>query len=259
MPERTWLEAAEEVLRSTDEAWHYTRIASEIIERGLKTTLGATPWATVGAALYTAVQKPDAIFERTGKGYFRIKPAHQPSAHGSGQAAAAALQQEAEDTGALKALGMFWRRDAVVWKTDPRLLGWQAEGAMKVDFADQIGVYLLHDRERVIYVGRASRSLGARLKAHTRDRLSGRWDRFSWFGLRGVTEGGKLEPAPTTWNAEVVIDTMEAVLIESLEPPLNRKKGDGLAAIEYLQVEDPEIEKRRKADLLQALQTQLGL
>ena len=61
------------------------------------------------------------------------------------------------ETGALRAFGMFWQRD-FVWWSGTRLLGRQGAGATEVNFAGQVGVYLLHDRERVIYVGRATDS-----------------------------------------------------------------------------------------------------
>jgi hypothetical protein len=37
---------------------------------------------------------------------------------------------------------------------------------------------------------------------------------------------------------------MEAVLIEALEPRQNRKRGDDLSGVEYIQKEDPEISRR---------------
>jgi hypothetical protein len=40
------------------------------------------------------------------------------------------------------------------------------------------GVYALYKKDRLYYVGLAN-NLSARLKQHTRDRLKGRWDRFS--------------------------------------------------------------------------------
>jgi hypothetical protein len=163
------------------------------------------------------------------------------------------------ETGALRAFGMFWRRDWVIWTGTPRLVGRQGSGASDVNFSDQIGVYLLHDRERVIYVGRATDSLYARLKAHTSDRLSGRWDRFSWFGLRGVKEDGSLEDSTVPWTPEVVIETMEALLIESLEPPLNRKRGDNFSALEFIQVTDPQLEKAQKQALLEEIKKSMGL
>jgi hypothetical protein len=51
-----------------------------------------------------------------------------------------------------------------------------------------------------------------------------------------------------------LIPALEAILIEALEPRQNRKRGDDLAAVEYIQKGDPEIEKKRvKATLDAAL------
>jgi hypothetical protein len=141
---------------------------------------------------------------------------------------------------------MFWWRNLVVWTGKPKLLGKQGAGATDVNFADQVGVYLLHDRERVIYVGRAVDTLFNRLKAHNTDRLGGRWDRFSWFGFRGVGNRGELSDRRVPWSSDVVVETIEALLIESLEPPLNRRRGDKLSGVEYLQVPNPHAEGARK-------------
>jgi hypothetical protein len=119
----------------------------------------------------------------------------------------------------------------------------QNAGAIEVNFAEQIGVYLLHDRDRTIYVGRATDTIYARLQAHTTGRLGGRWDRFSWFGLRGVDQDGKLLDSALSWSNRIVVETMEALLIESIEPPLNRRRGDNISTAEYLQAVDPELEK----------------
>ncbi|ODA67993.1 hypothetical protein A7A08_01162 [Methyloligella halotolerans] len=149
-------------------------------------------------------------------------------------------------------------RERVDWKaSNPKLLGKQQAGASDVDFSSQVGVYLLHDGVRVIYVGRASDALGARLRAHTSDRLEGRWDRFSWFGLRAVDESGRLVSSDASWNPSVVLDTMEALLIESLEPPLNRKRGDNFSGLEYLQVTDPAFERLNKKRLLAELEAKI--
>jgi len=55
----------------------------------------------------------------------------------------------------------------------------------------------------------------------------------------------------------MVIITMEAVLIEGLEPRQNRKRGDDLQAVEFIQVEDPSIERERKAAIVRELSTSL--
>lgn len=154
---------------------------------------------------------------------------------------------------------MFWQRDLVFWVGKPKIFGRQSIGATNVDFSSQIGVYLLHDRERVIYVGRATDTLFARLKAHTADRLSGRWDRFSWFGLRSVDDNGELSDREVPWSQDVVVETMEALLIESLEPALNRRRGDNFSGAEYLQASDPQIEGAKKRALLEEIRKDAGL
>ncbi|HEX8339918.1 MAG TPA: hypothetical protein VF624_03320, partial [Tepidisphaeraceae bacterium] len=65
---------------------------------------------------------------------------------------------------------------------------------------------------------------------------------------------GQLGTLPANFDAAKLIPALEAILIESLEPRQNRKRGDDLAAVEYIQRVDPEIEKKRiKATLDAAL------
>jgi hypothetical protein len=158
----------------------------------------------------------------------------------------------------VRAFGMYWRRNFVRWAKNPKLLGQQSRGAESVNFSDQIGVYLLHDGRETVYVGRAvDRPIGKRLFEHTYDRLNGRWDRFSWFGLLSITENGKLISEPIGKDQDAIITTLEALLIEALEPPQNRKRGDEFRAVESLQVEDPSLQKRQRAALLDELKDML--
>jgi hypothetical protein len=55
----------------------------------------------------------------------------------------------------------------------------------------------------------------------------------------------------------MLIATMEALLIEGLEPPQNRKRGDDFRAVEFLQVEDPEIQKDQIRQLMDDLKKKL--
>lgn len=248
----SWEDAIQQVLTDADSALHYTEIAERIVSEGLRQSVGATPAATVGAIFSTSLKEKSSPYLRVGRGQYTLKTVTEKTAQ-EDQAHASKCPAQVEEAGALRAFGMFWQRAWVLWSGPSRLLGRQGAGATDVDFTSQIGVYLLHDRERVIYVGRATDALFSRLKAHTADRLSGRWDRFSWFGLRSVKTDGKLSNSATPWNEEVVVETMEALLIESLEPPLNRRRGDNLSGIEYIQVEDPQIALERKKAIIDEL------
>ena len=64
-----------------------------------------------------------------------------------------------------------------------------------MDMARQTGIYILHERERVVYVGKTETSgLIERLKDHKKGKKWERWDSFSWYGLRPVNKTtGNLE------------------------------------------------------------------
>ena len=51
--------------------------------------------------------------------------------------------------------------------------------------------------------------------------------------------------------------TLETLLIESLEPPQNRQRGDGFSAVEYIQDVDPELREREIQNTLRALEQQM--
>ena len=53
----SWREAAIAVLKDASEPLTAQEIVQEIVERKLKIVLGATPWATVAAQMYTSMDK----------------------------------------------------------------------------------------------------------------------------------------------------------------------------------------------------------
>jgi hypothetical protein len=266
----SWREAIIEVLKSANGAMHYSDIADEIVARRLRSEIGPTPVKTVAAILSIAMSKQGdhSEFVRTGRGEYmlrsRYEPGHQrPSLP---EPTAEELENEVdtaseETTGIIQALGMYWSRSLIVWTNNPTLQGQQQTGAKPVDFSNERGVYLLYDDRDVIYVGRATdQGLGKRLYQHTVDRLASRWNRFSWFGiLRVMPDGTLAEEKPKILPQEVIVATMEALLIEGLEPPQNRRRGDDFRAIEYIQREDPELERRRLVTLLGEIQSRLNL
>ena len=184
-----WEEAIQRVLADADGALHYTEIAEGIVSSDLRRSVGATPAQTVASHLSTSLREGSSPYLRVGKGEYTLRTVAEKDPQDRLDSREDA--EQVAETGALRAFGMFWQRDLVLW-SGAKLLGRQSAGATEVNFAGQVGVYLLHDRERVIYVGRATDTLFARLKAHTMDRLGGRWDRFSWFGLRSVNTKGEL-------------------------------------------------------------------
>jgi hypothetical protein len=216
--------------------------------------VGATPAQTVANYLSTSLREKASPYLRVARGEYTLRAVAE---QGPREQLDGADAEQVAETGALRAFGMFWQRELVVW-SGAKLLGRQSAGATEVNFAAQVGVYLLHDRERVIYVGRATDTLFARLKVHTSDRLGGRWDRFSWFGLRNVNSEGELSNSEVPWKHDVVIETMEALLIESLEPPLNRRRGDNFSGVEYTQAIDPQIQADKENALLDKLRRSIG-
>jgi hypothetical protein len=166
--------------------------------------------------------------------------------------------EEEQDESVIRCLGMYWQRDLVVWKSEPRVFGKQQAQSKPVDFGAQRGIYILYDHHTVVYVGRSvDRPLGRRLYEHTTDRLGSRWNRFSWFGLLSVTDDGGLEEARLKVTLPSLIATLEALLIEALEPPQNRKRGDDFSVMEYIQDVDPELKERELQNTLRAIEMRL--
>jgi hypothetical protein len=264
--ELSWRDAITKVLQQAGSAMHYTDIADAITSSGLKTTLGATPAATVNSIISVSIDKDGKAspFVRVKRGEYTLRSIHLAADAPASPKADAGGSQLVDDEpqvepSAIQALGMFWRRELVNWTTNPSLLGQQQRNSAVVDFCAQQGIYLLHDGRETVYVGRVTdQPLGRRLWQHTVDRLNGRWDRFSWFGIHRVTDAAKIEPQAhlSLTSSQIIVD-LEAVLIESLEPPLNRRRGDGLRAVEYIQVEDPVFRQQQVLTLVNELQAKL--
>ena len=256
--EMTWRRAIDTVLSRSATPLHYKDITEKIIADGLRRSLGATPAAIVIAQISTSIKKEGANspYVRVAKGTFALAgaPISNPLAEEPKKLTPSVAESEEteEQYDIVSSFGMFWRRDAVEWNATPKLLGMQQIGTTPVDFNKQLGIYLLYDGREVIYIGRTTdRPLGRRLYEHTSDRLAARWDRFSWFGLLPVSEAGILGSLPITYDAAKMIPALEAILIEALEPRQNRKRGDDLSAVEYIQREDPSIQKKRVKESLE--------
>lgn len=262
--EKSWKEAIKKVLSESDTPLHYTEISEQILSRGYYSTDGATPAATVNAQISSSI-KHDGIespFIRVNKGIFSLRdspiasneaPTNRPKT-----APVISKQDEELSDSIIHSFGMYWQRDLVVWRNDLKMYGKQQALSKPVDFGKQKGIYILYDHHTVVYVGRAiDRPLGKRLYEHTVDRLGSRWNRFSWYGLLDVTQEGNLRETPLNTSLAALVATLEALLIEALEPPQNRKRGDDFTAIEYIQDIDPELKEREIQNTLRSIEQKM--
>ncbi|WP_022835036.1 GIY-YIG nuclease family protein [Salisaeta longa] len=148
----------------------------------------------------------------------------------------------------IRAYGTFWNPEIVDWGSVGRSNKGSLPGEVRIDgetytidFWEGKGIYVLHDNFQTVYVGKAfGTDLGKRIRDHLTDRLTDRWDSFSWFTLSTVNKTyanlrapGKRHLAPETVN-----DTLEALAILITDPPLNRRMEGIPDAYEAEQVED---------------------
>jgi hypothetical protein len=264
--EKSWKEAIKKVLAESSTPLHYTEISEQILSRGYYETDGATPAATVNAQLASSIKHDGekSPFIRVGKGIFTLKNSQValvevPAPTVNKKKPETLVESDVESSDSIiHSFGMYWQRDLVVWRNDPKMYGKQQALSKPVDFGKQKGIYILYDHHTVVYVGRSiDRPLGKRLFEHTVDRLGSRWNRFSWFGLLDVTQEGSLRETALNTSLAALVATLEALLIEALEPPQNRKRGDDFSAIEYIQDIDPELKEREIQNTLRSIEQKM--
>lgn len=263
--EGSWLDAIKKVLGETEAPLHYTEISEQVLSRGYYVTKGATPAATVNALITESIKHEGerSPFIRVGRGTFALRNSTStasiptlPVKRGIPEPIAD-LEVESSDS-IIQSFGMYWQRDLVLWRGEPRVYGKQQALSKAVDFGKQKGIYILYDQHTVIYVGRCiDRPLGRRLYEHTVDRLGSRWNRFSWFGLLDVTQEGNLRESAVNASLAALVATLEALLIEALEPPQNRRRGDDFSAVEYIQDVDPELQERNLKNTLRSIEQKM--
>lgn len=155
---------------------------------------------------------------------------------------------------AIKNFGYLWDRDRVFWgkgSQNGTLLGYHSKFG-EVDFREQRGIYLLHTTDlNIVYVGQVGsgeQGMFDRIKQHTRSAaLWNRWKYFSWFGWRGTNKTGKRDDRLTKYSdgspsikgtAEEFLDEIEAVLIQVVEPRLNRQGPRWKGTFRFDQIDD---------------------
>jgi hypothetical protein len=267
-----WIDAIKKVLQDEGKSLHYEEIAQKILEKGYRDKVGATPAATVVSIVTTDINNngDDSVFIRVGLGEYFLKQTVPPIQVAPNQLTPEEETEEEQEIlqatetfvekGIIKSYGMYWSREQVLWKNNPIIFGAEQSGSTPIDFGQQVGIYLLHDAREVIYIGQAiEQTIAQRLYQHTSDRLGGRWNRFSWFGYKGVKQDGTLTESQSNLATTVqeIADTIEAILVEAVEPRQNRKRGNSFNGIEYIQSKDPEISKQDMVTLLDSMKGQI--
>ena len=183
---------------------------------------------------------------------------------------------------AIRNFGHFWSKELIDWgkkgpgnsgalfaSAKPDAIDWE------VDFREQIGIYVLYDQDReAVYIGQTGskgQKLFSRLRQHSRGQFRDRWTNFSWFGFLEVDQPkGPLKNASKIKNlsanadpeealkADVkgsfrdALNEAEAVLLQILEPRLNKQGPSWNGAKEYFQF-DPFDAEPSNAELMASI------
>lgn len=123
MRDMAWKDAIVQVLKNTSDPMHYTEIAEAIAEQELRSDFGATPAASVAAAITMSMQKDgtECPFLRISRGYYSLKESEETLT--ISPAGESEQEEENEETSLINAFGMYWRRDYVYWASVPKMLG----------------------------------------------------------------------------------------------------------------------------------------
>lgn len=166
----------------------------------------------------------------------------------------------------IKNYGFLWDRSQIYRGRggDAGHLKGTSPGYCIADFREQIGVYVLYDaNQKIVYVGQAGNgnaTLFSRLKSHMDGVLSNRWSYFSWVGFRDVNDNGGLSNRQSVDSGvsgltySNALNEVEGILIEIIEPKLNKQSGKLHNATRYYQYQDDRLKTVTTNELLQEIQ-----
>jgi len=148
----------------------------------------------------------------------------------------------------ISTFGTLWNPDIVNWGIPDKKSRTELKGSFLhrnkkriIDVTEGLGIYVLYKDYEIVYVGRAAgATIGQRLKSHLTNRMEGRWDSFSFYLVNKVNKTSeKLAAAPSVRQIDPkeTTESLEALLIEIANPPLNRRRESLANAIELIQEE----------------------
>jgi len=168
----------------------------------------------------------------------------------------------------IRNFGHLWERKFINYGTGGpgnrgHLKGYN--GKEEVDFREQIGIYVLFDKDFVpVYIGQAGRGhrrLFDRLNEHETDDLWNRWDHFSWFGFRRVNKKSRtlsrFDSVTKRFSTKgsLLLNEVEGALITAMQPRLNKQGARWRDVKEYYQTKDPAMEEATVGDLIEKFES----
>lgn len=242
----TWDEAILRVLKESKKPMHYRDIASAIVEQQLRPEdkIGSTPAITVNS--YLRGEKLKDKVEPTGKkGEYALASTNHTS-NKAVSIVASQLDEDSPEDVLITAYGRFW--DRTLFETNNHELygtNVQTKKSAIVCFSRYSGIYLLHKGYEVVYVGQAT-ELAKRIADHANDDKRNRWDNFSWFSITSLKDNEMPEDVvKKNLSHKSLLDTLEALLIETLGPERNKKVGNDFEDKEFEQIQEVEYLKRK--------------
>ncbi len=170
----------------------------------------------------------------------------------------------------IKNYGFLWERKYIYrgsGNNAGHLKGYRS--GKEADFRDQIGVYVLYDsHQNIVYVGQAGNgnaTLFSRLKNHMDGALWNRWEYFTWIGFRDVNIDGSLsnqqgvDSGVSGFKYSDALNEIEGILIEILEPKLNKQSGKLKTASEYFQTVDARVTDVTNHELMAKLESAIDI
>jgi len=243
-----WDQAIAKVLKENKRSMRYDEIADIIVETGMRSAdrIGATPATTVNSYLRQKLQEK-VVCVRRGEYIWKEYLAEDPTLANAIQDNQSEDENDEMGDALITAYGRFWDRKQFE-KNGMKLYGTSVKtrNADCIDLSNHAGIYLLHKGYEVIYVGQA-KQLIKRLEDHMKDDKRNRWDNFSWFSInalddRQTPEGTNIK----TFEGDALLDTLEALLIETLGPARNKKVGNDFEDKEFEQISETEFLKRER-------------
>ena len=155
-----------------------------------------------------------------------------------------------QDKNMITHYGLFWSERSVFWgrqrkrgellgrikpDLDRRGASTKEERENAENFRDYVGIYCLYAGGELLYVGEAGlgtrSTLFKRLRDHRKGPMSGRWDKFSWFGCKRLEEQ---EESPKITHLDALAQ-LEAILISITNPRFNKQSGTFANAVQVFQ------------------------